>query len=38
MTAISVTPHAGAWIEIDNRAPDGKRALVTPHAGAWIEI
>ena len=32
-----VAPHAGAWIETDDRTglPVGQQ--VAPHAGAWIE-
>ena len=36
--AISVTPFAGVWIEI-NSVIDGDRIIiVTPFAGVWIEI
>ncbi len=32
-----VAPHAGAWIETDNKFPVRIEIVVAPHAGAWIE-
>ena len=34
----SVAPHAGAWIEIENRLRIIHFGYVAPHAGAWIEM
>ena len=33
-----VTPRAGVWIEIRNRAVSTNVEVVTPRAGVWIEI
>ena len=35
--AISVTPHAGVWIETTESFCSVLLSLVTPHAGVWIE-
>jgi hypothetical protein len=35
--AISVAPHAGAWIETQVAYVEHLLTLVAPHAGAWIE-
>ena len=35
--AMSVAPHAGAWIETISAARQCGGGLVAPHAGAWIE-
>jgi len=32
-----VAPHAGAWIETQNKARPISTVFVAPHAGAWIE-
>jgi len=34
---ITVTPHAGVWIETPLRLQELNLAAVTPHAGVWIE-
>ena len=35
---MSVVPHAGTWIEIENDDIKNKVTSVVPHAGTWIEI
>ena len=35
--AMTVAPHAGAWIETLQAPGAGTATLVAPHAGAWIE-
>ena len=35
---MTVTPHAGVWIEIFIVAAIFSHMWVTPHAGVWIEI
>ena len=35
---VTVAPHGGAWIEIEQRYNVESNALVAPHGGAWIEI
>ena len=33
-----VAPHAGVWIEIQQKIADPDSQAVAPHAGVWIEI
>ena len=35
---VSVTPHAGVWIEITVTLTSRGGWPVTPHAGVWIEM
>ncbi len=35
--SITVTPHAGVWIETLSEIQFVKYKDVTPHAGVWIE-
>ena len=35
---MTVTPHAGVWIEMDKQREREELKKVTPHAGVWIEI
>ena len=35
---VSVTPHAGVWIEIRKTCGYFQKVKVTPHTGVWIEI
>ena len=35
--SITVTPHAGVWIETIVNSTDDTDIAVTPHAGVWIE-
>jgi len=35
--ALTVAPHAGAWIETISSRQSVRRPSVAPHAGAWIE-
>ena len=35
---LSVAPHVGAWIEIEETASLLAYRLVAPHVGAWIEM
>ena len=38
VTASTVAPLVGAWIEIGNGAHDSRNYFVAPLVGAWIEI
>ena len=33
-----VVPHAGTWIEINQKGETKMVKMVVPHAGTWIEI
>ena len=35
--AVTVAPHAGAWIETCSTMSRSLASTVAPHAGAWIE-